>query len=147
MKIESSGNAGNIQSIANATIQSAGAVQPNSGTGNGFTPTPAVSLDIPDSTPSVSDILGQDFDKNLSEKLKDPSMKKEFDKVLDYANKLLFNDNSVLKFSRHEATNTTLVKLVDSNTKEVLREFPPEKILNIIAGIWEVAGLVVNKKA
>jgi flagellar protein FlaG len=87
------------------------------------------------------------FDSNLSEKLKDPEMQQEFDKVLDYANKLLFKDNGVLQFSRHEATSTTLIKLVDSKTKEVLKEFPPEKILNMIADLWEVAGLVVNKKA
>lgn len=87
------------------------------------------------------------FDSNLSEKLKDPEMQNEFNKVLDYASKLLFKNNSDLQFSIHEGTNTTLIKLVDSKTKEVLKEYPPEKLLNMIADLWERAGLVVNKKA
>lgn len=143
MKVESNSNIGNIQNIATqnqaSQTSTAAPVFPASDS--------AGSGDMPRDMRNIGEILEAEFDNNLSEKLKDPNMKKEFDNVLDYANKLLFNENSALKFSRHEATGTTVVKLVDTTTNEVLREFPPEKILNIIADIWEVAGLVVNKKA
>ena len=30
--------------------------------------------------------------------------------------------------------------------KEVLKEYPPEKTLDMIAKVWEVAGLLVDEK-
>jgi len=34
----------------------------------------------------------------------------------------------------------------DKDTKEVLKEYPPEKTLDMIAKVWEVAGLLVDEK-
>ena len=31
-------------------------------------------------------------------------------------------------------------------TKEVIKEFPPEKTLDMIAKVWEMAGLMVDEK-
>ena len=35
---------------------------------------------------------------------------------------------------------------VDKDTKEVLKEYPPEKTLDMIAKVWEIAGLLVDEK-
>lgn len=50
------------------------------------------------------------------------------------------------QFSIHEKTNQIMVKIVDSVTDEVIKELPPEKVLDIVAGIWEVAGILVDDK-
>ena len=34
----------------------------------------------------------------------------------------------------------------DKDTKEVIKEFPPEKTLDMIAKVWEVAGILVDEK-
>jgi flagellar protein FlaG len=39
-----------------------------------------------------------------------------------------------------------MIKIVDKETKEVIKELPPEKTLDMIAKIWEVAGLLVDEK-
>ena len=31
-------------------------------------------------------------------------------------------------------------------TKEVIKEFPPDKTLDMIARVWEMAGLMVDEK-
>ena len=31
-------------------------------------------------------------------------------------------------------------------TKEVIKEFPPEKTLDMIAKVWEMAGIMVDEK-
>lgn len=49
-------------------------------------------------------------------------------------------------FGIHEGTNRVTIKIVDKNTKEVLKEYPPEKTLDIIAKVWEMAGLMVDEK-
>lgn len=54
--------------------------------------------------------------------------------------------NSVAEFGIHEATNRVTIKIVDKQTKEVIKELPPEKTLDMIAKVWEMAGLLVDEK-
>ena len=55
-------------------------------------------------------------------------------------------ENSMAQFGIHEATNRIMIKIVDKNTKEVIKEFPPEKTLDMIAKAWELAGILVDEK-
>lgn len=54
--------------------------------------------------------------------------------------------NTQLLFRVHEGTGRPLIQLVESDTGAVVREIPPEKMLDIVAGIWEWAGLIVDRK-
>ena len=38
------------------------------------------------------------------------------------------------------------IKIVDKDTKKVIKELPPEKTLDMIAKVWEMAGLMVDEK-
>lgn len=55
-------------------------------------------------------------------------------------------ENSEAVFGFHEETNRVTIKIVDKKTKEVIKELPPEKTLDMIAKVWEMAGLFVNEK-
>ena len=55
-------------------------------------------------------------------------------------------DNSVAQFGIHEGTNRITIKIVDKETKEVIKELPPEKTLDMIAKAWELAGLMVDER-
>ena len=54
--------------------------------------------------------------------------------------------NSVAQFGIHEETNHITIKIVDKETKKVIKELPPEKTLDMIAKVWEMAGLLVDEK-
>lgn len=54
--------------------------------------------------------------------------------------------NSEAIFGVHDDTNRVTIKIVDKQTKEVLKEFPPDKTLDMIARVWEMAGLMVDEK-
>ncbi len=54
--------------------------------------------------------------------------------------------NTEPKFGIHEATNRMMVKLVDKDTQEVIREFPLEKTLDSIAKTLDIAGAMVDEK-
>lgn len=54
--------------------------------------------------------------------------------------------NTSLHFRVHEGTGRPLIQLVETGTDNVVREIPPEKMLDIVAGIWEWAGLFVDRK-
>ena len=49
-------------------------------------------------------------------------------------------------FGIHEKTNRVTIKMVDKDTKKVIKEFPPEETLDMIAKVWEMAGILVDEK-
>ncbi|MCM1252800.1 MAG: flagellar protein FlaG [Clostridium sp.] len=61
-------------------------------------------------------------------------------------NRKIGNSNEEAVFGVHEKTNRITIKIVDKDTKEVIKEFPPEKTLDMIAKVWEMAGILVDEK-
>ena len=55
-------------------------------------------------------------------------------------------NNSEAVFGIHEATNRVTIKIIDKKTKDVIKELPPEKTLDMIAKAWELAGILVDEK-
>ncbi len=49
-------------------------------------------------------------------------------------------------FGFHEDTNRVTIKIVDKETKELIKEVPPEKTLDMISKVWELAGIIVDEK-
>jgi len=66
--------------------------------------------------------------------------------AVDKVNKALLNSNRELKISIHEKTRDIMVKILDSETKEVIREIPPEKVLDMVAKLCEIAGILVDER-
>ena len=64
--------------------------------------------------------------------------------VGDLNKKLDANTEAV--FGVHEKTNRVTIKMVDKDTKKVIKEFPPDKTLDMIAKVWELAGIMVDEK-
>lgn len=56
------------------------------------------------------------------------------------------SQNISAEFGIHEKTNRITIKMVDKTTKKVIKELPPEKMLDMMARIWEMSGLVVDEK-
>lgn len=55
-------------------------------------------------------------------------------------------NNSEAVYGIHEGTNRVTIKIVDKDTKKVIKELPPEKTLDMIARVWEMAGILVDEK-
>ncbi|TJX66280.1 flagellar protein FlaG [Soehngenia saccharolytica] len=71
--------------------------------------------------------------------------KKLFEAV-DEANKYLFKDSDHFEFKVHERTGRIMVKLVDNESDKVIKEIPPEKILDLVASIWDLVGILVDER-
>ena len=65
-------------------------------------------------------------------------------KAVEDINRKAMNSEAI--FGIHEATNRVTIKIVDKTTKEVIKELPPEKTLDMIAKAWEMAGLMVDER-
>ncbi|GHU41969.1 hypothetical protein FACS1894111_05110 [Clostridia bacterium] len=55
-------------------------------------------------------------------------------------------DDAVAVFGIHEKTKSVTIKIVDKKTHETIKEYPPEKTLDMIAKVWELAGILVDTK-
>ncbi|WP_236013231.1 flagellar protein FlaG [Paenibacillus glycanilyticus] len=65
---------------------------------------------------------------------------------IEQAVKAMRGRQTELQFDVHKQTHLVAVKVKDKETGEVLREIPPEKSLDFIAKLWEMAGLIVDEK-
>ncbi len=95
----------------------------------------------PDNTTACDNIRKSEFDKkNLS-----ISDKAVID-AIERANDALSISNRKFEYSIHEETKEIMIKVIDSQTDEVIREIPPEKILDMVAKMWEMAGILVDER-
>lgn len=67
-------------------------------------------------------------------------------KSIEQANRALEGSNRKVERQLHEVTKTVIFRIVDIETEEVVKEFPPEKIQDMIAKMWELAGLFVDER-
>ena len=91
-----------------------------------------------------TDKNGKDGNRDDSQAKQTISENSQIRKAVDGINKKAHNSEAV--FGIHDATNRVTIKIVDKDTKKVLKEYPPEKTLDMIAKVWEMAGLLVDKK-
>lgn len=73
-----------------------------------------------------------------------PSPTEALKKAIEEINKKAQNSEAI--FGIHDATNRVTIKIVDKDSRQVLKEYPPEKTLDMIAKVWELAGLLVDEK-
>lgn len=113
--------------------------------------------------PSVSEYdkkIRERLEKTLTEKSKPKALDKKEEmkemrrKILEKRKEELGKmlkpnnvNNTTLDISIHEKTNRIVVKIIDKDTMETIREVPPEYILDILAGFWEIAGLLMDTEA
>lgn len=74
------------------------------------------------------------------DKASDSSLKKAVEEI----NRQSSNTEAI--FGYHEGTNRVTIKIMDKDTKEIKKEYPAEKTLDMIQKVWEMAGLMVDEK-
>lgn len=92
------------------------------------------------STDDTSANANQNNESGSNRKPSEETMKQ----ALSDINKKLNNTECI--FGVHEKTNRVTIQIVDKDTKEVVKEIPPEKTLDMIAKAWELAGILVDER-
>lgn len=83
-------------------------------------------------------------DQSMKEQQQQQPTNEQIKKAVEQMNRNMFNSEAV--FGIHEGTNRVTIKIVDKDTKEVIKELPPEKTLDMIAKVWEMAGILVDER-
>lgn len=82
-----------------------------------------------------------EYDKNNM-----PVSEKVVIEAIQKANKAISGGNRRFEWSIHEKTNEIVIKVFDSQTNELVREIPNEKILDMVAKMCEMAGILVDER-
>ncbi len=97
-----------------------------------------------DRTTSVVENAQEKGQADNGEQSKEQPSQEQMRKAVEKLNRSMQNSEAV--FGIHEETNRVTIKIVDKTTKEVIKELPPEKTLDMIAKVWELAGILVDEK-
>lgn len=89
---------------------------------------------------------GPQVNSNENKEEKNLLSKEKLNEVVESMNQFLQPTHTSLKFELHEKLDEYYVKIIDDETKEVIREIPSKKILDMYAAMTEFMGLVVDKK-
>lgn len=66
--------------------------------------------------------------------------------LIEQGNKVLQRMDTRLQWSIHKESKQFIVRVLDTNTNEVLREIPPEKYLELVQNLCEQVGLFLDEK-
>jgi flagellar protein FlaG len=67
-------------------------------------------------------------------------------RTIERAVKSLQGPQTTLQISIHEKTHDIMVKVLNKDTGELIREVPPEKTLDLVANMMEIAGILIDEK-
>ena len=80
------------------------------------------------------------------QKVKYDLQRDELQRAIEQTNQMIFKDDNRFEFKIHERTGRIMVKLVNNETNEIVKEIPPEKILDLVASIWDLVGILVDER-
>lgn len=96
---------------------------------------------------NISDLHGTDELKKLENQGVAVTIGEEqVVKVLEKALKALEGPKTTLEVSMHKETKTIMVKVLNKETGELIREVPPEKTLDFVANMMEIAGIIIDER-
>lgn len=107
------------------------------------TPKPEVSAPVKSERMDKSSEKKADSEGKALE-VQEPNRNDSIKRAVEQINRKAKHSEAI--FGIHDKTNRVTIKIVDRDTKEVLKEIPPEQTLDMIAKVWELAGLMVDER-
>lgn len=86
------------------------------------------------------------FEEKVKPSKEEQISQQEVFRAIERANDKVMVRNTELRFSVHEKTKGIMIKVMNTDTQEVIREIPSERILDMVANFMEFAGLYVDKE-
>ena len=134
---------GSVMTIQSQTVQKP--VKTSEAAENKEVSTPAQVTNVDPVTVSVSKADNKDGQSAGNQNAEQQQAANEkVKKAVEQLNRNMPHSEAV--FGIHDGTNRVMIKIVDKDTKEVIKEFPPEETLDMIEKVWELAGIMVDER-
>ncbi len=76
----------------------------------------------------------------------EPEIKISQDMLNEVEHEIQMMRNVAIQFSVHEPTGRTIIRVVDKETEDLIREIPAEEFLDLAAKLDEMIGILFDKK-
>ncbi len=90
---------------------------------------------------TVTENMSRDTERKLE------YTEEDLGKAIEKANQSFKPHNRRLEFESHDRRDRIMVKVIDTTTDEIIREIPPEKIIDMVADMLEMAGILLDERA
>ncbi len=126
----------------------------SSGGAKSYGTTDVKSASAADSTADVQQVQAEDIAPALnfnSRQMSEDSLKSQttsentIKQAISDINKKI-NHDTVAEYGYHKDTHRVTIKIVDKKSEKVIKEYPAEETLDMIAKVWELAGLFLDEK-
>ncbi|TCL70986.1 flagellar protein FlaG [Hydrogenispora ethanolica] len=108
---------------------------------------PSLAARMLPETPKPNHETGLQSNQPADAAVSQPADPKKIDKAVEVANQLMEEVDLSFKYYRDEATHIDVIQVVDDATGDVIKQFPPEDILKMVAKMYELWGIFVDEKA
>ena len=99
------------------------------------------------STPVHAPLIGTARSADTPREAQNKTSESEIKQSIKVANAALKSISSSLEFSQDASTGRSLVRIIDTSTNEVIRQFPTEEMLSISRAIDGFKGVLIHQKA
>lgn len=109
------------------------------------------SIEVAATSPNEINKVWESVQKNGQEEATDERTDNEKEPSIGTIEAAISNMNSQITKTRcaynyDEETKRINIKVYDKETDELIREVPPEKSLEVLKKVWEIAGIIVDEK-
>ena len=85
--------------------------------------------------------------KSLKEnQLSAEELRDELEDKINDMNDIMETLDEKLSFELHDKTDRIMTRIIDIKTQEVIKEMPPEEMLDLAAKIHEMVGLIIDEE-
>ena len=84
-------------------------------------------------------------DTTTMEELNPEEVEQELEDIIEEMNQIVDLSDRYLSFRLHDETETLMTQVINMNTEEIIREMPPEEMLDLSAKISRMVGLILDE--
>jgi len=99
---------------------------------------------VGDNVPQEGPLVSKE--KESSQKEDKPDLSRMREVVMNLQKNLKVFHNVNLNFSVHKASGQIMITVTEEDTGKVIREIPPEEVLDLTAKLEEMIGIIFDKK-
>lgn len=140
-----SAGAASARTSPNAETRPSGLPPPNSRTEAGPGTTTRTTSRPDSSQPGQTNDTNRDRSQGVS--ATDTEMVEKLTEAVDKINELMQQGKQMLTFQLDDESGRMVVRVIDAQSQEVIRQIPSEETLNFAKYVDGLAGLIFNKKA
>lgn len=84
--------------------------------------------------------------EQVDNRFRKEASKHDLDRSIEGLNKLMQLNYTHVSFVKHEKLNEYYVRIINDSTNEVIREIPSKKVLDAVAEMDRIVGLLIDHK-